>query len=145
MFDTSIKERKDFDRLLNSQLEKFTSNQKILSAGDELMVQRLDSLCRKNRITISDFFYEAEVERTDRTCHTDSNTHIGRNEYVGEGCRQQRRFHHRIVVVWNKLNGVFINASELNYDTALSIYNMLKNETGVVAGNVIIMPVYSEK
>ena len=39
---------------------------------------------------------------------------------------------------------VFINASELNYDTALSIYNMLKNETGVVAGNVIIMPVYSE-
>ena len=64
MFDTSIKERKDFDRLLNSQLEKFTSNQKILSAGDELMVQRLDSLCRKNRITISDFFYEAEVERT---------------------------------------------------------------------------------
>ena len=39
---------------------------------------------------------------------------------------------------------VFINSSELNYDTALSIYNMLKNETGVVAGNVIIMPVYAE-
>ena len=39
---------------------------------------------------------------------------------------------------------VFINATELNYDTALSIYTMLKNETGVVAGNVIIMPVYSE-
>ena len=39
---------------------------------------------------------------------------------------------------------VFINAAELNYDTALSIYNMLKNETGVVAGNVIIMPVYAE-
>ena len=39
---------------------------------------------------------------------------------------------------------VFINSDELNYDTALSIYNMLKNETGVVAGNVIIMPVYSE-
>ena len=39
---------------------------------------------------------------------------------------------------------VFINSEELNYDTALSIYNMLKNETGVVAGNVIIMPVYSE-
>ena len=39
---------------------------------------------------------------------------------------------------------VFINSAELNYDTALSIYNMLKNETGVVAGNVIIMPVYSE-
>ena len=39
---------------------------------------------------------------------------------------------------------VFINSSELNYDTALSIYNMMKNETGIVAGNVIIMPVYSE-
>ena len=39
---------------------------------------------------------------------------------------------------------VFINASELNYDTALSIYTMLKNETGIVAGNVIIMPVYAE-
>ena len=39
---------------------------------------------------------------------------------------------------------VFINSAELNYDTALSIYNMMKNETGVVVGNVIIMPVYSE-
>ena len=39
---------------------------------------------------------------------------------------------------------VFINSSELNYDTALSIYNMLKKETGIVAGNVIIMPVYAE-
>ena len=39
---------------------------------------------------------------------------------------------------------VFINSAELNYDTALSIYNMLKNETGIVAGNVIIMPVYAE-
>ncbi len=39
---------------------------------------------------------------------------------------------------------VFINSSELNYDSALSIYNMLKNETGVASGNVIIMPVYAE-
>ncbi len=39
---------------------------------------------------------------------------------------------------------VFINSSELNFDTALSIYNMMKNETGVVAGNIIIMPVYAE-
>lgn len=39
---------------------------------------------------------------------------------------------------------VFINSAELNYDTALSIYNMLKNETGIVAGNIIIMPVYAE-
>ena len=39
---------------------------------------------------------------------------------------------------------VFINSSELNYDTALSIYTMMKNETGIVAGNIIIMPVYAE-
>lgn len=39
---------------------------------------------------------------------------------------------------------VFINASELDYDTALSIYHLLKEETGIVAGNIIIMPVYSE-
>lgn len=39
---------------------------------------------------------------------------------------------------------VFINSGELTYDTALQIYNMLKNETGIVAGNIIIMPVYSE-
>ena len=39
---------------------------------------------------------------------------------------------------------VFINSSELNYDTALSIYNMMKEETGVLAGNIIIMPVYAE-
>ena len=39
---------------------------------------------------------------------------------------------------------VFINSSELNYDTALSIYNMMKKETGIASGNVIIMPVYAE-
>ena len=39
---------------------------------------------------------------------------------------------------------VFINSAELNYDTALSIYNMMKKETGVLAGNIIIMPVYAE-
>ena len=39
---------------------------------------------------------------------------------------------------------VFINSAELNYDTALSIYSMMKNETGAVAGNIIIMPVYAE-
>ena len=39
---------------------------------------------------------------------------------------------------------VFINSSELTYDTALSIYTMIKGETGISAGNVIIMPVYAE-
>ena len=39
---------------------------------------------------------------------------------------------------------VFINSAELNYDTALSIYNMMKSEAGIVSGNVVIMPVYAE-
>ena len=39
---------------------------------------------------------------------------------------------------------VFINSDELEKDTALKIYNMIRNETQIVSGNVIIMPVYSE-
>ena len=39
---------------------------------------------------------------------------------------------------------VFINSDELDMDTAMSIYDMLRNEAGVDAGNIIIMPVYSE-
>ena len=39
---------------------------------------------------------------------------------------------------------VFINSDELDMDTALSIYDMLRNEAGVDAGNIIIRPVYSE-
>ena len=39
---------------------------------------------------------------------------------------------------------VFINSDELDMDTALSIYDMLRNEAGVDDGNIIIMPVYSE-
>ena len=39
---------------------------------------------------------------------------------------------------------VFINSDELDMGTALSIYDMRRNEAGVDAGNIIIMPVYSE-
>ncbi len=39
---------------------------------------------------------------------------------------------------------VFINSGELDMDTALSIYDMLRNEAGIAAGNITIMPVYSE-
>jgi stage III sporulation protein AH len=39
---------------------------------------------------------------------------------------------------------VFINSDELNMDTALSIYNLLRNEAGVSPTNIIIMPVYSQ-
>ena len=55
-------------------------------------------------------------------------------------------FSDAVVAVSSESNNVnvFINSAELNYDTALSIYSMMKNETGIVAGNVIIMPVYAE-
>lgn len=39
---------------------------------------------------------------------------------------------------------VFINSDELYTDTALSIYNLLRNEAGVAPTNIIIMPVYSQ-
>lgn len=39
---------------------------------------------------------------------------------------------------------VFINTDELNYDTALSIYSMLKEETDIPATNIRIVPVYAE-
>lgn len=39
---------------------------------------------------------------------------------------------------------VFVNSNELEYDTALSIYNLLRNEGNIEANNIIIMPVYSE-
>lgn len=39
---------------------------------------------------------------------------------------------------------VFVNSNELEYDTALSIYNLLRNESNIEANNIIIMPVYSE-
>lgn len=38
---------------------------------------------------------------------------------------------------------VFINSDELDMQTALSIYNCLKDEAGVNSSNIIIMPVYS--
>lgn len=39
---------------------------------------------------------------------------------------------------------VFINSDELYTDTALSIYNLLRNEAGIAPTNIIIMPVYSQ-
>lgn len=39
---------------------------------------------------------------------------------------------------------VFINTNELDTAAALSIYNLLRNELGVPATNIIIMPVYTQ-
>ena len=67
-------------------------------------------------------------------------------ELIIENMVRSLGFSDAVVSVSTQSNNVnvFINSAELNYDTALSIYNMLKNETGIVAGNVIIMPVYAE-
>ena len=39
---------------------------------------------------------------------------------------------------------VFINSSELDMTTALSVYNCLKEEAGINPLNIIIMPVYTQ-
>jgi len=39
---------------------------------------------------------------------------------------------------------VFINSNELDYNTALAIYTILKDEAGVAPGSIIILPVYSQ-
>lgn len=39
---------------------------------------------------------------------------------------------------------VFINSNELNYNTAMQIYTMLKDEVGIAPGSIIILPVYSQ-
>ena len=39
---------------------------------------------------------------------------------------------------------VFVNSNELNYNTAMAIYTMLKDEVGVAPGSIIILPVYSQ-
>lgn len=67
-------------------------------------------------------------------------------ELVLENLVKSLGFSDAVVSVSSKSDNVnvFINSAELNYDTALSIYNMMKEETGIVASNVIIMPVYAE-
>ena len=39
---------------------------------------------------------------------------------------------------------VFINSNELDYNTAMQIYTMLKDEVGIAPGSIIILPVYSQ-
>lgn len=39
---------------------------------------------------------------------------------------------------------VFVNTAELDKTSALSIYNLLRNEMGIAATNIIIMPVYTQ-
>lgn len=39
---------------------------------------------------------------------------------------------------------VFVNTDELDRTSALSIYNLLRNELGIASTNIIIMPVYTQ-
>lgn len=68
------------------------------------------------------------------------------NELVLESMIKSLGFSDCVVAISSSSDNVnvFINSDELTYDTALQIYNMLKNETGIVAGNIFIMPVYAE-
>ena len=64
MFDTSINTREEFNIVLRDILKEVTKDEWLISSADEIMLQRLDSLCRKKKKTIADVFYDAEVERT---------------------------------------------------------------------------------
>ena len=50
-----------------------------------------------------------EVERTDRTCHSDRNTLIGIDENVRKRCRKQNRLRQFSVIVRHEINNVFFN------------------------------------
>lgn len=68
------------------------------------------------------------------------------NELLLETLIKSRGFSDAVVSMgMNSDNvNVFINANELDYNTALAIYTMLVDEVGTDPGSVIILPVYSQ-
>lgn len=68
------------------------------------------------------------------------------NELLLETMIKSRGFSDAVVSIGlNSENvNVFINSDELDYNTALAIYSLLKDEVGVAPGNIIILPVYSQ-
>ncbi len=68
------------------------------------------------------------------------------NELLLETMIKSRGFSDAVVSIGlNSDNvNVFINSDELDYNTALAIYSLLKDEVGVAPGNIIILPVYSQ-
>ncbi len=68
------------------------------------------------------------------------------NELLLETMIKSRGFSDAVVSIGlNSENvNVFINSDELDYNTALAIYKLLKDEVGVAPGNIIILPVYSQ-
>lgn len=68
------------------------------------------------------------------------------NELLLESMIKSRGFSDAVVSIGiNSQNvNVFINSDELDYNTAMAIYTLLKDEVGVAPGNIIILPVYSQ-
>lgn len=68
------------------------------------------------------------------------------NELLLETLIKSRGFSDAVVSIgMNSDNvNVFINSAELDYNTALTIYTILKDEVGVAPGSIIILPVYSQ-
>lgn len=71
---------------------------------------------------------------------------IMENELVIETMIKSLGFSDAVVSIGMESNNVnvFINTNELDTSAALSIYNLLRNELGVPATNIIIMPVYTQ-
>lgn len=68
------------------------------------------------------------------------------NELLLETLIKSRGFSDAVVSIgMNSDNvNVFINSDELNLNTALSIYTILKEEVGIAPGSIIILPIYSQ-
>ena len=68
------------------------------------------------------------------------------NELLLETLIKSRGFSDAVVSIgMNSDNvNVFINSNELDYNTALWIYTVLKDEVGIAPGSIIILPVYSQ-
>ena len=66
------------------------------------------------------------------------------NELMLETLIKSRGFSDAVVSIGMDSDNVnvFVNSNELDYNTAMSIYTMLKDEVGVAPGSIIILPVY---
>lgn len=71
---------------------------------------------------------------------------IMENELVIETMVKSLGFSDAVVSIGMESDNVnvFINTNELDKSSALSIYNLLRNELGVPSTNIIIMPVYTQ-
>ena len=68
------------------------------------------------------------------------------NELLLETLIKSRGFSDAVVSIGMESDNVnvFINSDELDMNTALSIYTILKDEVGIAPGSIIILPIYSQ-